>query len=113
MLIRRLFTKMRYNFSIKNDLLSHLDSTVKQIIKTQVDFHLDDFDSTNRFEDLNIDIFEKTRIIVEIEEFFKVDFKDEEFLGVQTPFDAVLLINKYISKDYSLKNLDENSVVRD
>ena len=74
---------------------------------------MENFDSMSKIEELKIDIFEKTWIIVEVEEFFKVNFKDDEFIGIQTPFDAVLLVNKYIAKDYSLKNLDENRVVQE
>lgn len=113
MFARRFFGKLRRTFSVRSDLMSHIDSTVRQIVSTQADFRVEDFDSASPFEDLHIDAFEKTRIIVEAEEFFKVDFTDDEFLGARTPFDVVVLVNKHVSKEYSLRHLDESRAARD
>ena len=59
---------------------------------------------TDTFDNINIDKIEKTKLIVEIEDYYGINFSDREFLSIETPFDCVILVNKYISAEMSLKN---------
>ena len=52
---------------------------------------------------MQIDEVEKTKLIVEIEGYYGVNFSDREFLSIETPFDCAILVNKYISSEMSLK----------
>ena len=47
---------------------------------------------------------------MEIEEFYKISFTDEEFSEINTPFDVVLLINRYLAKEYSISNIEDGTI---
>lgn len=51
---------------------------------------------------MNFDDNEKTWIITEIEDHFQVNFSDKEFLSIETPFDCVIILNKYLAPEMSL-----------
>jgi hypothetical protein len=95
------FISKKYNHS--SDLMGYIENSIKQLIRSHLDFIPDKYDVMEKFENLNICKFEKTRLVVEIEDHFQVNFSDQEFLEIQTPFDCVTLVNRYLSLDYSLR----------
>ena len=93
-----------------SDLLTHIENTVKQLIRTHADIYIEEIDTQKEFKEIDIDDFERTRIVVEIEEFYKISFTDEEFSEINTPFDVVLLINRYLAKEYSISNIEDGTI---
>lgn len=86
----------------QESFLNYLENSVKQVIKSNADVIVPDFDLNTSFQEMNFDILEKTRLIVEIEHHFNVNFTDSEFINISTPFDCVVFLNKHLASQYSL-----------
>ncbi len=101
---------LRRTLSSRDDLLSFIEVSVKQILTYHNQFAIESFDSQKPFKDLGITDLEKSRLVYETENHFDVDLTDHEFLSINTPFDLICLINKYISVEYALTENSEKGI---
>ena len=112
MFIRNNLKFIYRRYTQTSDLMTYIENSVKQIFKTHLDFLPENYDSMEKFENLNICDLEKTRLIVEVEDHFQLNFQDKDFLDIETPFDCVTLVNRYLSIDYSLKLKEDLSPIK-
>lgn len=103
--LSRRFTQFR------PDLLTFVESSVKQVIKSHANVFLDNFDTSSTFKQLGFDFLEQTRLIVETENHFGIQLTQREFLEIESVFDLVSVVNAYVSREFLLKSQSQEQTV--
>jgi acyl carrier protein len=101
---------IRRLFSFRPDLLTFIEASVKQLLRSHAIMHLPPFSVDARFADLGIESLEQTRLVTTVERHFGIELTTKEFLELGTVLDLVSAVNRHIAAEYLIEKREENDL---